>query len=82
MADFEIHIERDGRTLPVGLARCNRVRGTETVLFEYAAGWLDDRERFSLEPALALTRGPSPLLRDRPLSAPSVTPRLTLGAAA
>ena len=57
MADFEIHIELDGRTRPVGLARSNRVRGTETVLFEYAAGWLDDPERFSLEPALTLTRG-------------------------
>jgi serine/threonine-protein kinase HipA len=57
MADFEVHIELDGRTRPVGLARSNRVRGTETVLFEYAAGWLDDPERFSLEPALTLTRG-------------------------
>jgi serine/threonine-protein kinase HipA len=37
MADFEIRIELDGRTRPVGLARSNRVRGTETVLFEYAA---------------------------------------------
>lgn len=57
MADFEVHIDLAGRTRPVGLARSNRVRGAETVLFEYAAGWLADPERFSLEPALTLTRG-------------------------
>ena len=33
------------------------MRGTETILFEYDADWLGDPERFSLEPALALTRG-------------------------
>ena len=37
MADFKIHIELDGRTRPVWLARSSRVRGMETVLFEYAA---------------------------------------------
>lgn len=57
MADFEVHIDLNGRTRQVGLARSNRVRGTETVLFEYAPAWLNDPERFSLEPALALTRG-------------------------
>jgi len=57
MADFEVHIELDGHTRPVGLARTNQVRGTEIVLFEYAAGWLDDPECFSLEPSLTLTRG-------------------------
>ena len=57
MADFEVHIELDGRTRPIGLARCNRVRGTETVLFEYDGAWLDDPEHFSLEPALTLTKG-------------------------
>lgn len=57
MADFEVHIDLNGRTRPVGLARANRVRGAETILFEYAASWLNDPERFSLEPALALTRG-------------------------
>ena len=57
MADFEVHIAVDGRTRQVGLARSNRVRGTETVLFEYSAAWLDDADRFSLEPALGLTRG-------------------------
>lgn len=57
MADVEVHIDLDGRTRPIGLARSNRVRGTETILFEYEDAWLKDPARFSLEPALALTRG-------------------------
>lgn len=57
MPDIEVHIDLDGRTRHVGLARRNLVRGSETVLFEYAETWLEDAERFSLEPALALTRG-------------------------
>ena len=57
MPDIEVHIDLDGRPRLVGLARRNRVRGSETVLFEYADAWLADPERFSLEPALALTRG-------------------------
>lgn len=57
MADFEVHIDLHGRTRQVGVARSHHVRGTETVLFEYTAAWLADSERFSLEPALVLTRG-------------------------
>ena len=57
MADFEIHIDLKGRSQLVGMARSNRVRGAETILFDYDDAWLGDPERFSLEPALALTRG-------------------------
>jgi serine/threonine-protein kinase HipA len=57
MADFEVHIDLNGRTHPVGLVRSNRVRGAEAILFEYDSAWLQDPDRFSLEPALALTRG-------------------------
>ena len=57
MADFEAHISLDGSTRPIGLAKSNRVRGAETILLEYDVSWLADRQRFSLEPALALTRG-------------------------
>lgn len=57
MADFEVYIDLNGQTRLVGLVRSNRARGKETVLFEYADPWLDDPEHFSLEPALALTRG-------------------------
>lgn len=57
MADFEVHLDLHGRTRPIGLARSNRARGAETILFEYDHAWLEDPDRFSLEPALALTRG-------------------------
>lgn len=57
MADFEVHIDLNGRLHPVGLAHSNRVRGGETILFEYDPAWLKDAERFSLEPALPITRG-------------------------
>jgi hypothetical protein len=33
------------------------LRGNETVVFAYAPEWLADPDRFSSEPALALTRG-------------------------
>jgi serine/threonine-protein kinase HipA len=56
MADIEVHIDIEGRR-QVGLAHCNRVRGNETVVFEYLPQWLADPDRFSIEPALALTRG-------------------------
>ena len=57
MSDFEVHIALNGRTRQVGLARSNRVRGKETILFEYDDAWLNNSDRFSLEPALAMTRG-------------------------
>ena len=57
MPDFEVHIDLHGRTRSIGLARCNRVRGSETLLFEYDRTWLEDPDTFSLEPALALGRG-------------------------
>jgi serine/threonine-protein kinase HipA len=64
MADFEVHVDLDGRARPIGLARSNRVRGTEIILFEYDGAWLVDPDRFSLEPALSLTRGPFAPLPD------------------
>ena len=57
MSDIEVHIDLAGNLRQVGLARRNMVRGAETVVFEYAASWLADPDRFSIELALALTRG-------------------------
>lgn len=57
MVDFEVHLSVDGGTRRIGLARSNRVRGRETVVFEYDGEWLRDAESFELEPALPLTRG-------------------------
>ena len=57
MTDIEVHIDLEGRTRPVGVARSNKVRGNEIVMFEYAPEWLADPARFSIAPALTLTRG-------------------------
>lgn len=57
MSDIEVHIDLNGTTRPIGIAHANQVRGSETVVFEYIETWLDDPERFSIEPALVLTRG-------------------------
>jgi serine/threonine-protein kinase HipA len=60
MANVEVHIDLDGKTRLVGLLRRNIVRRTETVTFEYSDTWLADKNCFSIEPALALTRGAFP----------------------
>jgi serine/threonine-protein kinase HipA len=60
MTDVEVHIDLDGNTRRVGLARRNLARGAETIAFEYADDWLRDPDRFSIEPALALGRGAFP----------------------
>ena len=57
MPDFEVHIDLHGETRLVGLARSNRVRGKETIGFEYASYWLEDPACFAIEPSLGLTRG-------------------------
>ena len=57
MPDIEVHIDLQGRTRQVGLARRNMVRGAETIVFEYDPKWLADPDRFSIEPALTLSRG-------------------------
>ena len=57
MPDIEVHIDLAGDLRQVELARRNMVRGAETIVFEYAASWLADPDRFSIEPDLALTRG-------------------------
>jgi serine/threonine-protein kinase HipA len=57
MTDFEVHLSLGGVTRKIGLARSNRARGKETVVFEYAGEWLRDADGFELEPDLPLTRG-------------------------
>jgi len=53
----------------------------ETILFEYDGARLEDADRFSLEPALALTRGTFATLPDSRLWVPSATPGPMPGAA-
>jgi serine/threonine-protein kinase HipA len=57
MADIEIHVDLAGEVRRIGLLRQHTARRGETITFEYADAWLTDPNRFSIEPALALTRG-------------------------
>lgn len=57
MTDVEVYIDLDGVTRRIGTLRRRPGRGQETVTFEYHADWLGHEGRFSLEPALQLTRG-------------------------
>lgn len=57
MTDVEIHIDLEGEPLRVGTLRRRSGRGRETVTFEYHDDWLGRAARFSLEPALQLTKG-------------------------
>jgi serine/threonine-protein kinase HipA len=67
MPDIEVYIDLQGRLHQVGLVRTNTVRGTETVVFEYTPEWLANPDRFSIEPALALTRGTFAPLAGQPI---------------
>jgi serine/threonine-protein kinase HipA len=57
MNDIEVYVDLSGETFLVGLARINRARGNETMVFEYDRAWLESTNRFALEPGLPLMRG-------------------------
>jgi serine/threonine-protein kinase HipA len=57
MNDIEVYVDLTGETFLVGLARINRARGNETMVFEYDRAWLESTNRFALEPGLPLMRG-------------------------
>lgn len=60
MADVEVYIDLAGKPRSVGLLRRHASRREETVTCKYDEAWLADDERFSIEPALVLTRGVFP----------------------
>jgi serine/threonine-protein kinase HipA len=66
MPDVEVHIDLDGGTTPTNRASPSARRpSAETVMFEYDEAWLTDCNRFSIEPALTLTRGAFPMPRNQ-----------------
>ncbi|MDT8428069.1 MAG: type II toxin-antitoxin system HipA family toxin [Pseudomonadales bacterium] len=60
MTDVEVHIDLEGQVRRLGLLRRQMSRRSETVTFEYDPAWLEDANRFSIEPALTLTAGTFP----------------------
>jgi serine/threonine-protein kinase HipA len=67
VTDVEVHIDLAGQIRRVGLLRRHPARRAETVTFEYAEAWLHDARRFSIEPALSLTRGAFAPVRGQPM---------------
>lgn len=69
MTDPEVHVYVDLEATPhlAGRLWAHSRRGRETATFEYDDGWLRHRERFALEPALALGPGPFHTEADRAL---------------
>ena len=53
-----VHAEVGGATVLVGHLWVRVRRGRESASFEYDRSWLDHRDRYSLEPALAIGPGP------------------------
>mgnify|MGYP005851546667 CR=1 FL=1 len=60
MTDVEVYIDLHGQSLRLGLLRRQMSRRGEVVTFEYDPAWLKDANRFSIEPALTLTKGTFP----------------------
>ena len=67
MTDIEVHIDLEGQVQPLGLLRQQASRRGETITFEYDISWLEDPNRFSIEPALTLTKGTFPPRAGQPL---------------
>ncbi len=67
MTDVEVHIDLAGQARQVGLLRRHPARRGETITFEYAESWLLDARKFSIEPALSLTRGPFTTVHGQPM---------------
>lgn len=70
--DREVFVYVDLRGEPVLAGRlwAHVRRGRESATFEYDPGWLDHPERFALEPALPLGRGPFHTTPGAPLFGP------------
>jgi serine/threonine-protein kinase HipA len=67
MTDVDVHIDLAGETRRLGVLRRHPARRTETVTFEYDDTWLRDPRRFSIEPALGLSRAPFAPARGQPM---------------
>jgi len=53
-----VHIDLNGETLPVGRLWSRVRKGRDSASFEYDQTWLENPQRFALEPALTLAPGP------------------------
>ena len=62
-----VYVDLNGVPYLVGRLWARVRKGKESATFEYDTGWLEHRERFSLEPALKLGPGPFHTAADMPM---------------
>ena len=62
-----VYVDLQGTPYLVGRLWARVRKDRENATFEYDKGWLEHRERFSLEPALKLGPGPFHTPSDKPL---------------
>ncbi len=62
-----VHVDIEGEPVLAGRLWARMRKGRESATFEYDRDWLNDRRRFSLEPALRLGPGPFHTRAGRPL---------------
>src|SRR5215469_2150496 len=62
-----VYVDLDGRPHLVGRLWARARKDKESATFEYDKGWLEQRERFSLEPAMKLGPGPFHTAADMPM---------------
>jgi serine/threonine-protein kinase HipA len=65
--DALVYVDLDARPRLVGKLWARVRKDKESATFEYDKGWLEHRERFSLEPALKLGPGPFHTAADMPM---------------
>jgi serine/threonine-protein kinase HipA len=57
VSEIEVYISLEGSTERIGTLFRQSSRGRESVSFSYHENWLDNPQRFSLEPGLTAGRG-------------------------
>ena len=57
MSEIEVYISLEGSTQRIGTLFQQSSRGRESVSFSYHENWLDNPQRFSLEPGLTAGKG-------------------------
>src|SRR5262245_18244965 len=55
--ELSVHIDLNGKPIPVGRLWVTERAGKESATFEYDPGWLKHPQKFALAPALLLTAG-------------------------
>jgi len=62
-----VYVDLEGEPVQIGRLWARRRKGRDSATFEYDEDWLRSHDRFALEPALQLCRGPFYTSPDKPI---------------